>query len=107
MAKAKQEAAREVQEWMYQVVRRPIFTEKSTLGSQNNEVTFEVNRDATKPEIKAAVEALFSVTVERVNTVTLHGKTKIFRGRKGERSDMKKAIVKLAAGQTIDVASGV
>lgn len=96
-----------VQEWMYNVVRRPIFTEKSTLGSQNNEVTFEVSSEATKPEIKAAVEALFGVKVERVNTVTLHGKTKVFRGRLGQRSDMKKAIVKLAEGQTIDIATGV
>lgn len=104
---AKAEAKKEIQEWMYNVVRRPIFTEKSTMGSQNNEVTFEVLPEASKPEIKAAIEALFNVKVDRVNTITLHGKTKFFRGRKGERSDVKKAVIKLAAGQTIDIATGV
>jgi len=91
----------------YSIVRRPVITEKATLGSQYNQVTFRVARDATKPEIKRAVESLFKVKVTAVNTVRVKGKTKRFRGRLGSRSDYKKAIVTLAEGQSIDVATGV
>lgn len=91
----------------YAVVRRPVITEKATLGSQHNQVTFRVARDATKPEIKQAIESLFKVKVTAVNTVRVKGKTKRFRGRLGTRSDYKKAIVTLAEGQSIDVTTGV
>ena len=91
----------------YAVVRRPVITEKATLGSQHNQVTFRVARDATKPEIKRAVESLFKVKVTAVNTVRVKGKKKRFRGRLGTRSDYKKAIVTLAEGQSIDVTTGV
>lgn len=91
----------------YSVVRRPVITEKATLGSQHNQVTFRVARDATKPEIKRAIESLFKVKVTAVNTVRIKGKVKRFRGRVGRRSDYKKAIVTLAEGQSIDVTTGV
>jgi len=91
----------------YEVIRSPMVTEKSTAGSEHNQVTFKVALTATKPEIKAAIEALFNVKVKAVNTVTLHGKTKAFRGRKGKRSDIKKAIVSLAEGSSIDVTTGI
>jgi len=91
----------------YDVIRAPMVTEKSTAGSEHNQVTFKVAITATKPEIKAAIEALFNVKVKAVNTVTLHGKTKNFRGRKGKRSDIKKAIVSLAEGSSIDVTTGI
>ena len=92
---------------MYDIIRRPVVTEKSTLASQHNQVTFRVHPDATKPEIRAAVEVLFKVKVKAVNTVNVRGKNKMFRGRAGKRSDWKKAIVSLAEGQTIDVTTGV
>jgi large subunit ribosomal protein L23 len=91
----------------YDVVRRPVITEKSTLVSEHNQFVFEVALDATKPEIKAAVEALFDVKVVGVNTLVTKGKTKRWRGRPYRRSDAKKAIVTLAEGQTIDVTTGV
>ena len=93
--------------WMYDVVRRPIVTEKSAGGSENGQMTFEVAMDATKPKIKAAVETLFEVEVKAVNTLIQKGKTKRFRGHMGKRSDMKKAIVTLKDGQAIDTGSGV
>lgn len=89
-------------EWMYNIIRRPIVTEKSANGSANNQITFEVSTTATKPEIKAAVEALFGVKVSGVNTLVQKGKTKAFRGKRAVRGDMKKAIVSLAEGQAID-----
>ena len=92
---------------MYDIIRRPVVTEKSTLASQHNQVTFRVPLEATKPEIKAAVEGLFKVKVKAINTVTVKGKKKIFRGRPGVRSDWKKAIVSLADGQKIDVTTGL
>jgi len=95
------------QPWMYDVIRRPIVTEKSTNGSQYGQVTFEVSKDATKPLIKQAVETLFEVDVQAVNTLVQKGKTKRFRGVMGRRSDMKKAIITLAEGQTIDSGVGV
>ena len=94
-------------ERMYDVVLRPVVTEKSTQGSEHNQVTFRVARSATKPEIKQAVEGLFGVKVTKVNTLNMRGKVKRFRGRLGKRSDYKKAIVTLAEGQSIDVSAGV
>jgi large subunit ribosomal protein L23 len=95
------------QPWMYDTIRRPIVTEKSANGSQNGQITFEVAIDATKPRIKQAVETLFEVDVKAVNTLINKGKTKRFRGVMGKRSDMKKAIVTLKEGQTIDAGTGV
>jgi large subunit ribosomal protein L23 len=92
---------------MYDLVRSPVVTEKSTRGSEHNQVTFKVPLDATKPEIKAAVEGLFSVKVVAVNTVRQLGKIKRFRGRVGKRPDFKKAMVTLAEGQSIDVTTGI
>ena len=94
-------------ERMYDIIRSPVITEKSTLITQFNQVTFRVPMDATKPEIKQAVEGLFEVKVTGVNTLIQKGKTKRFRGIKGRRSDTKKAIVTLAEGQQIDVSTGV
>ncbi len=91
----------------FDVIRRPVITEKATLGSEHNQVTFVVARDATKPEIKAAVEALFDVKVEKVNTLISKGKVKRFRGIRGRRPDVKKAIVTLAEGHSIDVTTGL
>ena len=91
----------------YDVILGPIVTEKSTMLSENNVVTFSVPMTASKPEIKAAVEALFSVKVEKVNTIRQDGKTKRFKGVMGRRSDSKKAMVKLAEGHSIDVTTGV
>ena len=85
----------------------PAITEKSTMASEQNQVVFNVAKKATKPEIKAAVEALFSVKVTAVNTLVRKGKIKRFRGTVGRQSDVKKAIVTLADGQSIDVATGL
>ncbi|MCZ4283015.1 50S ribosomal protein L23 [Kiloniella laminariae] len=94
-------------ERMYEIIRRPVITEKATLGSENNQVTFQVPLDATKPEIGLAVEGLFGVKVEAVNTLRVKGKTKRFKGRPGRRSDVKKAIISLADGDSIDVTTGI
>jgi large subunit ribosomal protein L23 len=91
----------------YGLILSPVITEKATMGSQHNQVTFKVPLDATKPEIKAAVEKLFKVKVKAVNTSILKGKVKRFRGRIGQRSDVKKAVISLAEGQTIDVTTGI
>lgn len=91
----------------YDVIIAPIITEKATLASEYNRVTFKVHKDATKPQIKAAVEALFNVKVEGVNTLIRKGKTKFFRGRRGTQADLKKAIVRLAEGHSIDVTTGL
>lgn len=91
----------------YRLIERPVITEKSTLGSQHGQVTFRVPLDATKHEVKAAVERIFKVKVIAVNTLRTQGKVKRFAGRLGQRSDYKKAFVTLAAGQTIDVTTGV
>ena len=91
----------------YDVIVAPHITEKSTLLSEHNAVVFKVAPKATKPEIKAAVEALFSVKVTGVNTIVQKGKTKRWKGRPYTRSDVKKAIVTLAEGQSIDVTEGV
>lgn len=89
------------------VLRKPIISEKATLISEHNQVTFEVAIDSNKAEIKQAVESLFNVTVTAVNTIRVKGKVKRFRGMLGKRKDVKKAIVTLADGDMIDVASGV
>ena len=91
----------------YQVIRRPLITEKATRVSEHNQVAFVVALDATKPEIKAAVEMLIKVKVEAVNTLRQKGKTKRFRGRPGTRPDIKKAFVTLAEGHSIDVTTGL
>jgi large subunit ribosomal protein L23 len=91
----------------YDVIVAPHITEKATLLSENNAVVFKVSGDATKPQIKAAVEALFDVKVKGVNTLVQKGKTKRWRGKPYTRSDVKKAVVTLAEGQTIDVTSGI
>ena len=94
-------------ERMYDVVRAPVITEKATMGSEFNQVTFKVPLTATKPEIKAAVEGVFNVKVKAVNTLVVKGKAKRFRGRMGQRSDVKKAVVTLVEGSSIDVTTGV
>ena len=94
-------------ERLYQVVVAPVITEKATILNETGQVTFKVALDATKPEIKAAIEQLFGVTVTAVNTLVVKGKAKRFRGRPGQRSDWKKAIVTLAHGQSIDLTTGL
>ncbi len=91
----------------YDIVRSPVITEKATMGSEHNQVTFRVPLDASKGEIKAAIEIVFNVKVKAVNTLRQLGKTKRFRGFVGKRGDYKKAIVSLAEGQSIDVTTGV
>jgi large subunit ribosomal protein L23 len=91
----------------YDIVLAPHITEKTTMLSETNSVVFRVAPRATKPEIKAAVEALFGVTVVGVNTIVSKGKTKRWKGKPYQRSDMKKAIVRLAEGQSIDITEGV
>ena len=91
----------------YDVILSPVVTEKATAASENNKVVFKVRLDATKTEIKNAVEKLFTVKVTRVNTLTRKGKNKVFRGRPGKQGDVKKAIVTLAEGQTIDITTGL
>jgi large subunit ribosomal protein L23 len=91
----------------FDIVLAPHITEKSTMLSESNSVVFKVASKATKPEIKAAEEALFGVTVVGVNTIVVKGKTKRWKGQPYQRSDMKKAIVRLAEGQSIDVTEGV
>ncbi|SET96316.1 50S ribosomal protein L23 [Paracoccus homiensis] len=91
----------------YDVIVKPVITEKATLTSENNGVVFQVTKDATKPQIKDAVEALFGVKVKAVNTTITKGKQKRFRGQLGRRSDVKKAYVTLEEGNTIDVSTGL
>ncbi len=97
----------EVQEWMYEIISRPRITEKATLGSEHNQVTFEVAKTATKPQIKQAVETLFGVKVKGVNTLVQKGKNKRFKGVPIKKPDTKKAIVTLEEGQTLDASAGV
>ena len=92
---------------LYDVIRKPIITEKATMASEAGAVVFEVGVDTTKPQIKEAVEALFNVKVKAVNTVLTKGKVKRFRGRPGKRRDVKKAYVTLVEGNTIDVTIGL
>ncbi|MEQ8745775.1 50S ribosomal protein L23 [Pyruvatibacter sp.] len=92
---------------LYQVLEAPVITEKSTLAGENNQVVFRVPLEATKPQVKEAVETLFKVKVAAVNTLRIKGKQKRFRGTLGKRSDIKKAIVTLADGHSIDVTTGL
>ena len=92
---------------LYDVIRKPIITEKATMASENNAVVFEVSIDAIKPQIKEAIESLFNVKVKAVNTTITKGKVKRFRGQLGKRKDVKKAYVTLEEGNTIDVATGL
>ncbi|BCW88937.1 50S ribosomal protein L23 [Alphaproteobacteria bacterium SO-S41] len=91
----------------YGAILSPVITEKSTAASEHNQVVFKVPLDATKPQIKAAVEGLFKVKVMAVNTITTKGKVKRFKGFVSKRTDVKKAVVTLAEGQSIDVATGL
>ena len=91
----------------YDVILSPVITEKATRTSEYNQVTFKVPLTATKPQIKAAIEALFKVKVKAVNTLRQKGKVKMFRGELGQRSDWKKAMVTLAEGHKIDVTTGI
>jgi large subunit ribosomal protein L23 len=91
----------------YDVIRKPVITEKSTMASENGAVVFEVAMDSNKPMIKEAVEALFGVKVKAVNTTITKGKNKRFRGQMGKRKDVKKAYVTLEEGNTIDVTTGL
>ena len=91
----------------YDVIVSPIITEKSTALSEQNKVVFKVRQDATKPQIKEAVERLFDVKVKSVNTLVTKGKVKLFRGTRGQRSDVKKAVVTLQEGHTIDITTGL
>jgi large subunit ribosomal protein L23 len=94
-------------ERLYDVILSPLITEKSTRGIEHNQVTFKIRKDATKPEVKQAVEELFGVKVKGVNTLNQKGKLKRFRGRLGRRDDVKKAIVTLEEGHSIDVTTGI
>ena len=91
----------------YDVILSPVITEKSTRLSEANQVVFRVSRDATKPQIKKAVETLFKVKVKSVNTIKTKGKVKAWRGKRYEKSDVKKAVVTLAEGHQIDVTTGL
>ncbi len=107
IAEAQRRAKGMSRESMYTIIRAPVITEKATLLSERSQVVFRVAIDATKPEIKAAVEGLFGVTVQAVNTLVTKGKAKRFKGRPGQRSDVKKAYVQLAEGQTIDLTASL
>lgn len=91
----------------YDVIKAPLITEKGSVVAEHNQVVFKVSADATKPQIKAAVEKLFDVKVKSVNTLVQKGKTKRFKGVLGRRSDVKKAIVTLAEGHSIDITTGL
>jgi large subunit ribosomal protein L23 len=91
----------------YDVIKKPVITEKATMASEHGAVVFQVAMEATKPQIKEAVEAVFGVKVKAVNTTITKGKTKKFRGRPGVRSDKKKAYVTLEEGNSIDVSTGL
>ena len=91
----------------YDVIVSPVITEKATIQSEQNKVVFKVRKNATKPQIKAAVEKLFDVKVESVNTLIRKGKVKRFKGTVGQQSDVKKAVVTLAEGHSIDVTTGL
>ena len=91
----------------YDLIVAPVITEKATIASDSNQFVFKVRREATKPQIKAAIEKLFDVKVTAVNTLLRKGKNKMFRGTRGRQQDVKKAVVTLADGFRIDVTSGV
>jgi large subunit ribosomal protein L23 len=91
----------------YDTIVSPVITEKATIASESNQFVFKVRRDATKPQIKAAIESLFDVKVTTVNTLIRKGKSKVFRGVRGVQQDVKKAVVTLADGHRIDVTTGI
>lgn len=91
----------------YDIIVSPVISEKSTLASENNQIVFNVRREATKPAIKQAIEQLFNVKVKAVNTLVRKGKRKVFRGIRGTQSNVKKAVVTLEAGHSIDVTTGL
>ncbi|MBV1703342.1 MAG: 50S ribosomal protein L23 [Hyphomicrobiales bacterium] len=91
----------------YDVIVAPVITEKATAASEHGQVVFKVRKDATKPQVKAAVERLFGVKVTAVNTLVRKGKAKTFRGVRGRQKDLKKAVVTLAPGEKIDVTTGL
>ena len=91
----------------YDVILSPVITEKATRILENNQVVFKVSTRATKPQIKNAIEALYNVEVISVNTINIKGKSKIFKGIKGKRTDIRKAVIRLKEGQSIDLSSGV
>ncbi len=97
----------EVKEQHYDAILSPVITEKSTIAAENNQIVFKVRKEATKPQIAEAIEALFGVKVKAVNTIVTKGKAKRFRGRPYTRSDVKKAIVTLEDGHAIDVTTGL
>lgn len=107
MSAATKQAVTLTKDRMYDIVLAPVITEKATKISEHNQVAFKVALTASKPEIKAAIEGIFGVTVTAVNTVRVKGKAKMFKGRPGQRSDYKKAMVTLAEGQSIDVTTGI
>ena len=92
---------------LYDVILSPVITEKATIASEHNQVIFKVAGTATKPQIKEAVERLFDVKVKSVNTLVTKGKVKVFKGTRGQRSDVKKAIVTLVEGESIDITTGL
>lgn len=92
---------------LYDVIASPVVTEKATSASEHNQVVFKVRQDATKPQIKAAVEKIFGVKVKSVNTLIRMGKIKRFKGTVGQQSDVKKAVVTLVQGESIDITSGL
>jgi large subunit ribosomal protein L23 len=94
-------------EQMYNLILGPVITEKSTQATEHNQVTFKVRLEATKPQVKEAIEGLFGVKVKAVNTLNQKGKVKRFRGRLGKRNDVKKAIVTLEEGHSIDITTGI
>ena len=104
---AKPRGPKLARETMYSIIRNPVVTEKATMLGEKNTLVFRVAIGASKPQIKAAIEGLFSVKVETVNTLVTKGKAKRFKGRPGQRSDVKKAYVKLVAGQKIDLTTGL
>ncbi len=107
IANVRRRAENMSRERMYEIIRSPVITEKATLLSERNQMVFRVAIDATKPQIKKAIETLFGVSVLGVNTLVQKGKTKRFKGRPGVRSDVKKAYVQLAEGQSIDLTTGL
>jgi large subunit ribosomal protein L23 len=107
MSETKKRQPQLSREAMYEIIRNPMITEKATYLSDKGQFVFRVAIHASKPEIKAAVEGLFGVKVVDVNTLVQKGKTKRFKGRPGQRSDIKKAYVRLAAGQSIDFTTGL
>ena len=104
---ARKKAATMSRETMFNIIRSPVITEKATTLGDKNQVVFRVALEATKPEIKRAVETLFGVMVVSVNTLVQKGKTKRFKGRPGVRSDVKKAVVQLTPGQSIDFSARI